>query len=249
MKTRKLLSALLLSFIALTSFAQLPKPQPQTTPYPPLVTVSGTGEVKVQPNEIMLSLAVDVRGKTLDEARKQNDEKVASVLAYLKKYGVESKDVQTTYMSVQPIYHSGEYGQTNPDFYSTQKSVNVLIRKIDKFDDLLTGIYKAGANRVDGIEFRTSELKKHREQARKLAVQAAKEKAISLTGELGTKIGRVYAINENSGVGYPMPYRGMAGGMYNKMAEASMSDQSGPTIAGGQIIISSTVEASFVIEQ
>lgn len=246
LKPLTLLSTLFLFLIASPLFAQIT--QPQASSFPPLVTVSGTGEVKVQPDEIMLNLAVDVRGKTLEEARKQNDEKVASVLAYLKKFGVDSKNVQTTYMSVQPIYNSGEYGQTNPDFYSAQKSVTVLLKKIDKFDDLLAGIYKAGANRVDGIEFRSSELKKLRDQARKLAVQAAKEKAISLTGELGTKVGRVYAINENSGVGYPVPYRGMAG-MYNKMAEASSSDMAGPTIAGGQIIITSTVEASFIIEQ
>ena len=246
MKFPNLLTAFIFSFFSLAAFAQQ---QPQIAPLPPLVSVSGTGEVKVQPDEIMLNLAVDVRSKTLEDARKQNDDKVASILNYLKKYGVEAKHVQTTFMTVQPIYNNGEYGQTNPDFYTAQKTISVLVKKVDKFDDLLSGIYKAGANRVDGIEFRTSELKKYRDQARKLAIQAAKEKAILLTSELGTKIGRVYAITETSGPNYPIPYRSMAAGMYNKMSEAGVADQGGPTIAGGQITISSTVDASFIIEQ
>src|SRR5690606_10417191 len=215
MKRLSVLSALL--FIGLTSFAQMQQPAPSL---PPLVSVSGSGEVKVQPDEIMLNLAVDVRGKTLEEARKLNDTKVASILKYLKKYGVEDKHVQTAFMNVHPVYNRGEYGQTDPDFYSAQKTVSVLIKKLDKFDELLAGIYNAGANRVEGIEFRTSQLQKHRDEARKLAVKAAKEKAVLLTTELGAKVGRVYAISESTG-NYPVPYRGV---MMNKMSEAASMD-------------------------
>ncbi|HSI90943.1 MAG TPA: SIMPL domain-containing protein [Adhaeribacter sp.] len=237
MKTLSILPALLL--FGLTAFAQI-QPAPAAS-LPPLVSVSGTGEVKVQPDEIMLNLAVDVRGKTLEEARKQNDEKVASILNYLKKYGVEAKNVQTAFMNLHPVYNRGEYGQTDPDYYAAQKTVSVLVKKVDKFDELLSGIYKAGANRVDGIEFRTSQLQKHRDEARKLAVLAAKEKAVLLTSQLGAKVGRVYAISENTGGNY-LPYRG-------GMSEAASMDASGPTIAGGQITISATVDASFIIEQ
>ena len=243
MKRLSLLSALF--FTGLTAFAQI-QPPVSSPALPPLVSVSGTGEVKVQPDEIMLNLAVDVRGKTLDEARKQNDTKVASILKYLKKYGVEDKHVQTAFMNVQPVYNSGEYGQTTPDFYSAQKTVSVLVKKLDKFDELLSGIYAAGANRVDGIEFRTSQLQKYRDEARKLAVKAAKDKAVLLTSQLGSKVGRVYALSENTGGGYPVPYRNM---MLNKMSEAASMDAGGPTIAGGQITVTSSVEASFVIEQ
>jgi uncharacterized protein YggE len=238
MKLRSVAFSAFLSFASFCSFAQQPYPQ-----LPPLVTVSGTGEIKVQPDEIMLNLAVETRAKTLEEARKQNDDKAASILIYLKKYGVDPKHVQTAFMNVQPDYRN-DYGQTTPEFYMATKTIAVLVKKVDKFDELLSGIYKAGANRVDGIELRTSELKKYRDQARKLAVQAAKEKALLLTTELGSKVGRVYSISENSGGAYPVPYRAMA----NQMAEAKMSDAGGPTISVGQITVSATVDASFVIE-
>ncbi len=217
---------------------------PPAAVLPPLVNVSGYAEVKVQPDEISLQVAVETRDKSLDEAKRQNDKNVAAILAYLKKSGVDAKNVQTTYMSVQPIY-SGNFGQATPDVYTATKTINVLVKKIDSFDELLSGIYKAGANRVDGIDFRTSDLQKHREQARKLAMQAARQKATALTGELGAKVGRVYSINE-AGSNYPGP---IAYGRANKMMESAAFDAAGgPTISVGQIVVSATIDVSFLIE-
>lgn len=235
-----ILSLFILFFMHQFSFGQA---QPAAV-LPPLVNVSGYAEVKVQPDEISLQVAVETRDKSLDEAKRQNDKNVAAILAYLKKSGVDSKNVQTTYMSVQPIY-SGNFGQATPDVYTATKTINVLVKKIDTFDELMAGIYKAGANRVDGIDFRTSDLQKHREQARKLAMQAARQKATALTGELGAKVGRVYSISEAGG-NYPSP---IAYGRANKMMESAAFDAAGgPTISVGQIIVSATIDVSFLIE-
>jgi uncharacterized protein len=212
---------------------------------PPLVSVSGVGEVKVEPNEVLLNVGIDVRNKNLEAARRENDNKVKELLNYLKKAGIDAKDIQVTNISVYPQY-VGEYGQTNPEFYMTQRSVSVLIRKVSRFDEILTGIYNTGANRVEGIEYRTSDLQKYREQARKLAIQSAKEKATALTRELGAKPGRVYNITESSSEGYPRPlYRAQ---MANKMMESADAAASGPTLAVGQILVRAAVEVSFVIE-
>lgn len=212
---------------------------------PPLVNVSGLGEVKVQPDEIILNLGVEVRDRNLEEARKQNDRKVAAILNYLRKNGVDPKHVQTTYMSVQPIYTGDQYGQSTPEFYLAQKTMTVTIKNIGKFDELLAGVYKAGANRVDGIHYRSTDLEKHREQARKLAVNAAKAKAVTLSSELGARIGRVYAITESSSEGHPRPMYGA----YNKMMEMAQDvSAAGPTISLGQIIITANVQVSFTLE-
>ena len=211
---------------------------------PPLVSVTGVGEVKVQPDEIVLNVGVDVRDKNLDAARQQSETRVADLLKYLKKAGIDEKYIQSTNLSVYPQY--GEFGQTTPEAYMTQRSVTVTIKNVTRFDEILTGIYKTGANRVDGIEYRTSELQKHREQARKLAMQAAKQKAVALTSELGAKVGRVYNINETSAEGSPSPLYRIRG--TNKMMESAVADASGPTIAVGQITVSASVDVSFVIE-
>ncbi|GEO06187.1 hypothetical protein AAE02nite_38510 [Adhaeribacter aerolatus] len=231
----------LFSGFAVSAQAQLQAP----AVLPPLVNVSGIGEVKVEPNEVMLNVGIDIRNKSLEAARQESDNKVRELLNYLKKAGIDQKDIQVTNISVYPQY-VGEYGQTTPEFYMTQRSVSVLIRKINRFDEILTGIYNTGANRVEGIEYRTSDLQKYREQARKLAVQSAKEKATVLTKELGAKPGRVYSITESSSEYTPRPYARLQ--MANKMMESADMASGGPTLAVGQILVKAAVEVSFVIE-
>jgi uncharacterized protein YggE len=122
--------------------------------------------------------------------------------------------------------------------------MTVLVRKLNKFDDLMSGLYGAGVNRVDGVSFQVADIEKYKTQARKLAVNNAKQKATALTTELGAKVGRVYSINENTTGGRPMP-------MYAEAAMMKTMDSAGgegPTIAGGEVIVTSTVSVSFIIE-
>jgi hypothetical protein len=52
-------------------------------------------------------------------------------------------------------------------------------------------------NYVHGVEFRTPELRRHRDAARQLAVRAAQEKAEALVHGLGGRLGRVLSISES----------------------------------------------------
>jgi uncharacterized protein len=213
----------------------------QQNPFPPLVSVSGVGEVKVQPDQITFMTGVEVREKSLEEARKAADQRTAAILTYLKKSGVDEKNIQTTYLSLQPMY-TGEYGQTTPQFYLATRTVSVVLNKTQGFDALLEGLYKAGANRVDGISFQSSQLKKYQEEARRKAVQDAKQKATLLASELGAKVGRAYQINEG-GANAPSPV------MYGKMAmQERAMDGNNTTLALGQITVTSTVDVSFLLE-
>lgn len=49
---------------------------------------------------------------------------------------------------------------------------------------------------IQGIEFLSTEISKYRNEARKLAVQAAKDKAKLIAREAGSDIGRAITINE-----------------------------------------------------
>lgn len=217
--------------------------QAQQQVMPPLIHVNGVGEVKVQPDEVLLNFGMETRDKDLEQARKQTDAKAAAVISYLKKQGVDAKNIQTSYVNVQPVYNSGEYGKASPDFYMAQKNMTVLVKKLDKFDQLLSGLYAQGVNRVDGVSFQLSDVEKYKAEARKRAVNDAKQKAAALTSELGAKVGRVYVIDENTyNDGGPRPVYAKA------MMESAAYDQGGPSIAGGEVVVTSTVAVSFVIE-
>ncbi len=57
------------------------------------VNVTGDAEIKVAPDQVVLSLGVEVHAKVLDEARQENDKRVVSIRAAVRRQGVEEKDI------------------------------------------------------------------------------------------------------------------------------------------------------------
>lgn len=60
----------------------------------------------------------------------------------------------------------------------------------------MDAVMSAGAKRIDGIEYQSSELRKPRDKARDEATKAAKEKAVALAQALGNQVGKTYSIEE-----------------------------------------------------
>lgn len=238
--------------IALATFP-LTRAHSQDLTQPPLISVSGSAEVKVVPDEVRLSVGVETRDAKLDEARRENDERVSKALSFLKGSGVKDKDVQTDFISVEPSYDS-TVSRTKPVIYVVRKSIEIKLTRIDAFEGLLTGLLTNGVNNVHGIDFRTSHLRKHRDAARAMAVRAAKEKADALASELGVKRGKVHSINANdwggwNGSGSYWGGRG-GGGMYQNVAQnaGGPAETTDGTLSVGQISISASVNVSFLIE-
>lgn len=217
--------------------------QAQQQVMPPLVHVNGIGEVKVQPDQVLLNIGIEIREQKLEQARKQIDARAAIIIAYLKKQGIDARDIQTSFMNVQPIYERVSFGKASPDFYTAQKTMTILIRKLNNFDEITTGLYDAGINRIDGISFQVSDMEKYKAEARNCAVQNAKQKATSLTAQLGGKLGKAYSVQEVENNGGPRPYPAKM-----MMAEAAMDRTEGPIIVGGEVVITSRVDVSFMIE-
>ena len=219
---------------------------------PPMITVSGTGEVKVRPDEVILRIGVESRNANLMEAKSQNDAAVAKTLGFLRKE-VESKNIQTDLFSFEPIYER-DIDRLKPTAYWARNSIEVKITDIKKLDAIISGVLANGANTIHGIDFRTSELRKHRDAARALAVKAAIEKANAAAKGLNVTLGKVYnlTVNENS-----WAYGGWWGSRYstsnlsqNAMQVApggGVGDDSESALSAGQISVSASVTASFLV--
>src|ERR1700693_2665434 len=68
------------------------------------ITVTGTGSVKVVPNEAEFSLGVQTNGGTAREALAKNSGRMARVLAAIQAAGIAKEDVKTQEVSVSPSY-------------------------------------------------------------------------------------------------------------------------------------------------
>jgi uncharacterized protein YggE len=114
----------------------------------------------------------------------------------------------------------------------------VTLRDLSKLDVLLEYLIKAGVNQIDSVEYETSDPRKYRDQARDLAVKAAREKAEALAGALGQSIGKANAIEETSD-SRVYGYANTTASFYSSGKPISRST------AAGQITISASVTVSF----
>lgn len=254
MKTKMLLALTLLTLPLTPAFSQCTQPPPQ-------ISLSGSAEVRVAPDEIILNVAVETRAETLEPARLENDRKIAACLAFLKASQLKEKDFKTDYISIQPQYDTRDKVQSSyvkPVSYVVRKNLEVRLTDVAKFQDLLTGLITNGVNHVNGVDFRTTQLRKHRDEARRMAIRAAKEKAEALTTELGAKLGKVNSITAyDNGGSYNSSFNnGRLSGLNNYVQNISTSvgsaggnsDNPEDTFAVGLISVSASVNVSFLIE-
>jgi uncharacterized protein YggE len=239
-----MVSLSILLFFTFPAFAQ-------DRPVPRLITVTGDSEVKVTPDEITLSLGVETWNKDLTIAKNENDQRIRTLVAVVKKLGIEQKHIKTDYISIEPRYEDQWQHQRFVGYF-VRKTVVLTIRDISKFEAILSSALEAGANYVHGIEFRTTELRKYRDQARELAIKAAREKATDLAGSLGQKIGRPNKIQEDHS-GWWSGYNSWwgsrwQGGMTQNVVQNTVPSDGDGSISVGQIKVSARVTVSFELE-
>lgn len=168
------------------------------------VTVTGEAVVSVAPDAAMIRIGVNSQGKTAREASDANAQKMTAVLASIKASGIADKDVQTSRLTLQPLYDPNKSGPARLLGFQVTNQVSVKIREIDTLPNVLDKSIGAGANEMSGIEFVVSDQSKLLDQARDDAVADARRKAELYAKAAGAKLGAVVAIAEE-GAAPPRP--------------------------------------------
>lgn len=257
--------------LALLLAARPVQGQTNITPAPPATTspsargtisVSGTAQVLVVPDQVELRLGISTRNPDLIRAKSENDERIAAVITKLKALGLGQRELQTDAIHVQPEYRSEPANPPVLTGYLVQRHLVVTLKEVGKFEPLLEAAIQAGANEVLNIQFCSTELRKHRDQARQMAIRAAREKGELFTQELGLKLGTATSITEQSqdNAFSSYSYYSMYGGywhsrssgyaMQNNISVAGGSSEptteaANQTFAPGQIRISAMVSVQF----
>ncbi len=218
---------------------------------PGLINVSGEAEVRIMPDEVILRLGVETSDKNLAKAKQLNDQIVTRVQAVAKRYGIPAERVQTDYLNIEPRYNDG-YTQREFVGYFAHKTVVITLRDLTKFEDVLSALLESGVNYVHGIEFRTTNLRKYRDQARELALQAAREKATAMAAALDQKIGEPRSIQEEANSwwsGYGSGWWGRWGGMTQNVTQEVGGNYASfdSSLAPGQISVTARVAVSFAM--
>jgi uncharacterized protein YggE len=177
------------------------------------ISVSGTGRIILDPDTADLRLGVTATGKTVAAVRASAAASMTAVLASLHKTGIADRDIQTTTLSLGPVYNYST--GTNPPRltgYTLSNAVAVTVRDLDKLGDAIDGALAAGATSLDGVSFRVLDQTAAETRARQQAMADAKAKASTLAAAAGVSIVGVQSISETvAPIPYPVYFGEMSG--------------------------------------
>jgi len=205
--------------------AQVAQPAVTIAPGNTLLTVSGEGRSFREPDLAVFSAGVTSQGKTAGEALGQNSRAMEQVIAALKRAGIAERDIQTSNLSINPVYTdpnrdammaarvSGQpYVPPSPSDqiptiigYQANNTVSVRQRRLGDYGKIIDTLASAGANQISGPNFQMDEPEPALNEARRDAMTQAREKATLYANAAGLKIVRVISINEGGGYYGPPP--------------------------------------------
>lgn len=215
----------------------------QERPEPPHVTVAGEAELNIAPDEVRFDVTLQHFGKELKAAKAQTDERLKGLIALAKKHGVAESDTQTDYVKVEPRFKGNDDSKTFLGYW-VRKDLVFTLRDVSRAEGLLSEMLDYGVWRINSIDFSTSQMRKHRDQARVQAMKAAQEKAAALAAAVGQKIGKAITIEEEA------PNRS---GAPNYLANSVTINRDGATdsegtLALGLIKVSARVTVKFELQ-
>lgn len=163
----------------------------------PSITVTGEAIVRATPDRILINLGIETWDASLAAAKKKNNEILALTVKALRASGVEDKYIQTDNLSIEPRWND-EHRKESFIGYFVRNGLQVTVGDAGSVETVVTRVLEAGVTHVHGIEFQTAAYKTYREQARELALEAAREKAVKMAGALDESIGRPIRIEERT---------------------------------------------------
>jgi hypothetical protein len=199
------------------------------------ITVTGTGYVYADPDIAKITIGVTTDSDTSTGAMSQNAAQMSAVTSAVKSAGILAKDIQTSWVSVNPVYN---YNSIKPKItgYTATNSITVTVRDTSKLGPVIDAAYKAGANQINGVSFTLSDENSADvyKQALTKAIANGADKAKTMAGAAGISNPQLKTISESStSVVTPYP-------VYDGRMAAADSTVSTP-ISTGQQRVQATV--------
>jgi uncharacterized protein YggE len=204
------------------------------------ITVTGVGTVSVVPDAVRFNATVSALASTNAAVLSSASKSAAAVRAALKEKGIAVKDIRSANISVYPEYNYTQEAGTKITGYRASQSFDVLIRKASTAGAIIEAVVNAGGDNVQlgGVIPVTVNPSLATEEARAAAVANAKSKAFSYAKLLGTSIGKVLFLEEQSSPIYSTPF---------PMAKAGAADAAAVEIDLGEQDVTVTITVRWAL--
>jgi len=225
-KNRKII-AIALALVSILSVGALGIAPAQANEPSRHVTVTGVGSVSVVPDAVRFYPSVTALAAKSADALATASRTASAVRSALRAEGIAAKDIKSSNLSVFPEYnYTQDKGSVIVGYRATQ-SFNVVIRKADTAGKVVESVVNAGNENVqiNGIVPFVTKGSAAMEEARAAAVADAKARAASYAKLLGTSLGRVVYLQENSAPSYNFPMLGVAKAADGSMPEIDLGEE------------------------
>jgi uncharacterized protein YggE len=154
------------------------------------IVVSGTGATHARPDVALVNLGVRTQCGNAEDTLQENAKRMNAVMEALKANGIAADEIKTIGYRFEPLMKYEE--KTTPTIagYVAENTVQATLKDVTKVGRIIDTAVSAGANQVRSIQFtistgRVSELRK---QAIAVAIQDAKQKAETISKNMGVEL-------------------------------------------------------------
>lgn len=208
------------------------------------ITVTGDAEVKKEPDQAIVSIGIEEQNAKLEVARKATDDQLKALFSIAKSMGIEDKDMQTTYSSIQPVYDYTNNATRVFRGYNVNHQVQITLKKPDQLAALTEKLLAAKIDQINNVEYGLQKKDEAESEALKKALAKAKEKAAMMASAYDESLGKVLVINESGVQSQPVPM--MMKARMAPMSVASDAVESAPP--AGEVSITANVTVTFSLK-
>ncbi len=251
MKRTFLIAAAIAALSPLTAaFAQGASANPVVASGNAVLNIAAEGKSTRTPDLAVFSAGVTTQATTAGAALNENANRMTAVIASLRKAGIAERDIQTSNLSVNPVYGQpkrlpdGSFEQQEQVIvgYQATNQVSVRQRKLDSYGKVIDTLVANGANQVNGPSFQIDNADAAMDEARIEAMKKARARADLYAKAAGLRVVRVLSISENAGWSPPQPQVMFA------RADMASAPKSSP-VAAGELEMTVTINVSYELAQ
>ena len=172
--------------------------------------VRAEGSVQAVPDIAVLGVGVEITRPSVTAARDRAARVIETVIAELRRFGVEDRDMQTSRFSIQPDYQYNDDGRRRLAGYRVVHSLTVTYRDLDTLGAAIDAVTDAGGDELAfrDITFAHADPEGDLEAARRDAVAELHRTARQLAEAANRELGPLLEISEGvapSDGPYPRP--------------------------------------------
>ncbi len=209
----------------------------------PRIVVDGHGELSVEPDLAVLTVAVETAEATAHDATRENARKISDVIDAVEASYGEGGSLSTGGYSLRPRYADRRPGSSQaPEIvgYIASNRIQIEVRDLARIGTVLDAALEAGANDSSGLQFLREDRSSESAVLARAAEDAA-ERARVLANALGVRLVRILEVRTSS-AGPPRPIYAE-----ERMMAMAQSDV-GTRIEAGDLTLRATVQVTWEIE-